>query len=622
MRFPSARSQARVPILSVAVAAIALACLAVPNDASGASGPVASAKRTAHRWTARCPAPYPLTKIHAGLRGTGYTTVKGTHPEPFAVRVLGVLKDGISPGIDMIVITTHSAAVKTHGTWEGMSGSPIYAADGRLIGALSYGLSFGATNKAGVTPAAAMYQMRSDRRGPAAFYAKHVAVPNSMGATAADNGAAGGSAADLQLLPTPIMVTGMPSRWQSGLRLRLRQAGLAPFSLHAGSARGAQRHQVRPQLRPGGPFAVSIAYGDYTIGGVGTVTAICGNKVLAFGHPMALSGATTETAHAARVLYVQRDPTGPSFVMANIGPVVGALDQDRMPGVRATLGAKPSTTGIITHVEAPATGLRRTGVTHTSLVDEVADAAGGALFGSLLSTAQHEGAGSSTYSFTASGRMDDGTPWRFHRSDQTTDASDVEFGTSWQLYTTLATIIGNPYDGLSVKRVSVHARATEKVAEWELRDLEVDQDGAWQDVTPATTFDVSPGDVLQLRATLQAYRDSHATKTVDISVRVPESAGSGPGTIQVAGGGDLALQGPDMSTVNSFSELLASLHAVPHGGDLVTQLSAPDSSGSTTVVKTLRDRLKRVTRGVLALQLNVGSICTDCPVDEDPPLAE
>lgn len=615
MPVPAARSRFRTGGRWTAAAAIGLATLALPATASGTAGSAAHVTRAHRHWTASCPAPYPLSKVHAGLRGTGYTTSKGTKPQPFAVRVMGVLHDGIAPGIDMIVIKTQSRAIKHHGTWEGMSGSPIYASDGRLIGALSYGLSFGATNKAGVTPAASMYQLLDDRKAPAPHFAKRVSVSGS-GSDPADSGSADSqSSGDLQLLPTPYTVTGLPAKWLPQLRQRLRQAGAAPFSLHTGGARGVQRHRSGAGLRPGAPFAVTIASGAYTIGGVGTVTAVCHGKVLAFGHPMSLTGATTETAHRARVLYVQRDPTGPSFVMANIGPSIGTLDQDRETGVRATLGAAPHATAIVTHVEAPATRLHRVGVTHTPIVDEVADAAGGTTFFNLLATAQHEGAGSSSYSWTASGRLDDGKKWRFHRSDLYTDPYDVEFGTSWQIYTALSTIVGNPFDTLTVHRVTVHTRAVQTVKEWDLLGLKVNQGAGWQDVTPSTTLDVAPGDTLQLRAKLQAYRDSHKTKTVDLTVHIPASAGSGSGSILVGGGGDIAAQGIDTTTVSSFSGLLKALHALPHGNDLVAQLLVPDPTGTTTVTHNHHVRLNHVARGSFGIQLNIFGDCPDCGGD-------
>jgi hypothetical protein len=120
---------------------------------------------------------------------------------------------------------------------------------------------------------------------------------------------------------------------------------------------------------------------------------------------------------------------------------------------------------------------------------------------------------------------------------------------------------------------------------------------------------------LQLRAKLQAYRDSHTTKTVDLSVHLPADAGAGSGSIEVAGGGDLADEGVDTSAVTSFGDLLKVLKAAPHGNDLVAQLMVPDPSGTTTVVHNQHARLNHVTRGSLGLQLNILGDCGDCGGD-------
>ena len=67
--------------------------------------------------------------------------------------MLGVLKDGVLPGIDMVMARLDSPTIQqVGGIWQGMSGSPVYAADGRLIGAVAYGFSFGASPVAGITP--------------------------------------------------------------------------------------------------------------------------------------------------------------------------------------------------------------------------------------------------------------------------------------------------------------------------------------------------------------------------------------------------------------------------------------------------------------------------------------
>jgi hypothetical protein len=47
----------------------------------------------------------------------------------------------------------------------------------------------------------------------------------------------------------------------------------------------------------GGNLVASLSYGDVTYAGIGTATAVCGNQVLAFGHPMLWSGPSTLSMH-------------------------------------------------------------------------------------------------------------------------------------------------------------------------------------------------------------------------------------------------------------------------------------------------------------------------------------
>src|SRR5262245_66372500 len=104
-----------------------------------------------------CPAAFPVADLVPGMVANGLTVEKGNTADPFTATVVGVIKDGIASGLDMIIVETDSPAItRTGGIWAGMSGSPVYAADGRLIGAVAYSLSFGPSPIAGVTPAADM----------------------------------------------------------------------------------------------------------------------------------------------------------------------------------------------------------------------------------------------------------------------------------------------------------------------------------------------------------------------------------------------------------------------------------------------------------------------------------
>ena len=73
----------------------------------------------------------------------------------------------------------------------------------------------------------------------------------------------------------------------------------------------------------GGNLAASISYGDVSATGVGTATAVCGNEVLAFGHPMAYTGPSQMSMHGADAVHVQEDPVGPGFKVANAGAPIG-----------------------------------------------------------------------------------------------------------------------------------------------------------------------------------------------------------------------------------------------------------------------------------------------------------
>src|SRR4029079_14314603 len=111
----------------------------------GAPSPVAPAAQAA---AANCTLPdvMPTSSIHAGMTGTGYTVISGRTVHPFEVDILGVLPDGIAPGLDFIMVSV------PEGIAAGYSGSPVYV-NGRLIGAVSYGLPSDDSTVGGLTPA-------------------------------------------------------------------------------------------------------------------------------------------------------------------------------------------------------------------------------------------------------------------------------------------------------------------------------------------------------------------------------------------------------------------------------------------------------------------------------------
>ena len=126
--------------------------------------------------------------------------------------LIGVIDDGIASGFDMIITEggVSDAIARAGGISAGMSGSPVYAADGRLVGAVSYVLAT-TSPIAGITPCrhAGTLQRRRCRR-PLGKVKLTAALEKKIvrGAERAQEVASG-----LTRLPIPVGVSGMGSRY-------------------------------------------------------------------------------------------------------------------------------------------------------------------------------------------------------------------------------------------------------------------------------------------------------------------------------------------------------------------------------------------------------------------------
>jgi len=98
-------------------------------------------------------------------------------------------------------------------------------------------------------------------------------------------------------------------------------------------------------LRPGDAVSVALSTGDVTLAGTGTVSRVDGNRVVAFGHPMLGLGDVQLPMCSADVVAILPS-TLESMKVANIGPVIGCISQDRLSAVSGTLGPGPQMTEV------------------------------------------------------------------------------------------------------------------------------------------------------------------------------------------------------------------------------------------------------------------------------------
>jgi len=306
----------------------------------------------------------PLDQVKPGMKGYGLTVFKGTAPEKFDVEIIATLRN-FRPNQDLILIKTpnHPRLDAAH-TVAGMSGSPIYL-DGKMIGAYAYGWTFGAEPIAGVTPIERMLEdarrpvppqlaprgrsplSRSSRaeaptgrssdlrsahlfRGEPMKYdlAEHAKQVGSRVASAMGTGS---GTTTLTPASTPILVGGASPGAMALVTKLLGPMGMDPLQAGGGGA-SKPAADAPTGFVDGGAIGVQLLRGDVSMMGLGTVTRVMGDKLVAFGHPMMGGGLSDYPTSIARVHWILAS-SNRSFKIGEPVRDMGSLVNDRQASI-------------------------------------------------------------------------------------------------------------------------------------------------------------------------------------------------------------------------------------------------------------------------------------------------
>ena len=296
----------------------------------------------------------PLSELKSGQHGVVWTVFQGTQPEPFSVKVTGVLRNSLGPGKSLIICELTDPRVQKMGAVAGMSGSPLYI-EGKLAGALSYQIQrFETVRHAGFTPAADLEEVKNKASLQSNAFAASAGTgmdsPYRMMQPVFSLGGLSPAVADLfapHFSTLGLSATALGGSTQSGHA----SEATATLTPPGGSVKA-------PPLRPGSAVAVALATGDITLAGTGTVSRIDGQHVTAFGHPMLSLGEVALPMCAAEIITILPSQMQ-SMKIANTGAVIGTITQDRLSAVSGTLGAGPEMTNVEVTV-TPVRGAPRT----------------------------------------------------------------------------------------------------------------------------------------------------------------------------------------------------------------------------------------------------------------------
>jgi hypothetical protein len=362
------------PLRSAAVLSlITLAAAAAPALAETAG---AEPERATERSTTA--ATIAVDELRPGQRGYGLTVFAGREPERFEAEVIGVMRN-VAPETSYILARLTGHGLEESGVAGGMSGSPVFF-DGRLAGAVAFSWPFTNEAIAGITPIDAMRRIPSEVPPLAPPEVGPGPVPvTAAGGVAAGGAGARGSWAAAGVPPSPVTALDLATRRLPEGLLERELARLAP-PMTGGAVSGLQwsaagfgpgseallrralgnvapSGQAAPdvagaRLVPGSPVSAVLIDGDFRLAATGTVTDVLGEDILAFGHSFLGVGPLSVPMASAEVVTVLSSRYS-SFKIANVGSVVGAIEQDRQVGVRGRIGAEAPTVPLTVTIDGP-----------------------------------------------------------------------------------------------------------------------------------------------------------------------------------------------------------------------------------------------------------------------------
>lgn len=460
---------------------------------------------------------YPLRDIRAGQHAIGKTVFHGNQVEEFQVDILGVLDD-VGPRQSIILAKLSGGPLAETGVMQGMSGSPVYI-DGRLVGAVALAFNFAKEPIAGIRPIEEMLAVGDPAAKPASGAPK--APSNRTPATPPLRKVASNLdslASQLIDIATPVSFNGFTSATLEQFAPALKKLGLEPRQGVSSGAKLPNTLGSPSSLRPGDMIAVELLSGDMTVGAEGTVTAIDGKNLYAFGHQF-MSVGNTELPFARAEVLTLLPTLNSSFKISSPLEWMGVITQDRSTSIYGQLGRKADTVPFSITVKDGRHGplsyhmqMVQDRVLSPYLVQT-------AVYSAMDATERTLGLGS--YSLRGGVEFVNGAP---PLKLDNTYAGDynVPLQASNGVALPLSSVLGAGFDALKIKNIHLDIEASERK-----RFLQVDQ-------ITASPRQVHPGDAVEIAVTLTGENGLEVQKSV--RYRLPVGAPTGTLNFTVSDG--------------------------------------------------------------------------------------
>lgn len=435
------------------------------------------------------PAIFPLKDVRAGQHGIGRTVFSGSRVEEFQVEILGVLEN-LGPRESIILARLKGGPLENTGVMQGMSGSPVYI-DGKLVGAVAMGFPLSKEAIAGIRPIEDM--LRVDPQ-PARNIASASPPPRRRPFVAGET--------RLEEIATPVSFSGFTGATLEHFAPQLRELGWDPRQGISGGGAPSDRLGDPHQIEPGSMISVQLLSGDMSVGADGTITAIDGDRVYAFGHRFLAEGPTDLPFARAEVLALLPNLSS-SFKISTAREWMGAITADRDTAISGVTGRQAKLIPVEIRVGPNTYRMRMIqDRVMTPLLAQMA------VFSSIDATERSIG----SQTFSVRGQFDFAAgPVRVDDvySGEVAVAAIASAGVS----SPLAYAFQSGFDAMKLEKISLDIGVVEKRGQQQIADL----------IAPRT---VHPGDEVDLTVVLAG--DSGAETSQHVRYRVPVGAPAGP----------------------------------------------------------------------------------------------
>jgi SpoIVB peptidase S55 len=507
----------------------------------------------------------PTSQLTPGMTGSGLTTIQGTTPTPFDVEVLGIMKDYIWLGVDAIVVRItgpQSFLDATGGVFYGMSGSPVYV-NGKLIGSVSYGVTYYDQTVVGLTPAEAMVDLFG-LQGPAGSpqMPQHIAFDRATrrNIARAFGDAPSAVTGGLELLPTVLSASGL-----SASRLDQLQGMVAehdPGVRVIGGSSMPANLPVNPQpFTAGQPIGSVLSWGDFTVWAAGTVAVACGDELVAYGHSLFYypPGALEIGMTGVSVLTIGHGIL-PDVMVANLTEPRGTFRRDAFAGEAGFVGEAPPSVPITSSITSLDTGRSRDGETESIFGDDYYfdyEVWGHHVlnFGAVQ---QSMGPGTSRLAYTIEG-IHNGTP--FTISNRTIYPSQYDATESvYKLTSAIDQLLYGRFGDVQITSVDSTGEITADQLEGTISDVKTSS-SLNKTLKSRNVIRARPGSTVSVQVMLETPDGGNTTATM--SVKVPRFGDGGLVTVR-GGREDWYVRRP-----GSFARLVNRLSGGEHYDELI-----------------------------------------------------